>query len=229
MKKIGLLYFIIILIFGLFVFAQKSFAISEPVHPVYKTKADYFDLVPIGLSENKTKVISYPWPGDIFYQGQLAYPTKLNRDYLMDNRGLWVDSVFLDMSYEDYSQIQNPSAKELLAIIKDKNPFVEFYDCGDKDVKEINKIIDTNKLDTECKILIKDSIKLEMSDKFGEDFSDINKVGDVVDMVKEKNSRVFWIIILISFSFGIISALVVKNRKKLLKVIISNRSIDKKE
>jgi hypothetical protein len=214
MKKIALLYFVLILILGLFIFTQTSLAVSEPSHPVYKTKADYFNLVPIGLSEDKTKVISYPWPGDIFYQGKLAYPTKLNKDYLMDTRGIWVDSVFLNTSYDDYSQIRIPSPKELLEMVKDKSPFVEFYDCGNKEVDEINKIIDSGELGAECKTLIKDSVKLEMSDKFGEDFSDKGIVSNAVKDVKEKNDGTFWVIILISFSFGVISALVVKRGRK---------------
>lgn len=214
MKKIIVVCFLFILILGSFIFTKTSFAVLEPSHPVYKTKADYFNLVPIGLSEDKTKVISYPWPGDIFYQGQLAYPTKLNKYYLMDTRGIWVDTAFLNINYEDYSQMRTPSTGELLERIKDKSPFEEFYDCGSKNIKEINKIIDENKLEIECKILIKDSVKLEMSDKFGEDFSDTNIVHDVVKDVKEKNDFTFWIIISISFAFGVVSALWVKMARK---------------
>jgi len=211
MKRIILLCFSFILIFGLFIFTQTSFAVSEPSHPIYKTRADYFNLVPVSLSEDKTKVISYPWPGDIFYQGQLAYPKKLNKDYLMDNRGIWVDTAFLNINYEDYSQTRTPSPKDLLGIIKDKSPFIEFYDCGHKEIKEINKIIDEGKLETVCKTLIKDSVKLEMSDKFGEDFSE-GVVSDVVKNVKDKNDPIFWIIVLVSFSFGVISALLAKKK-----------------
>lgn len=214
MKKIIVVCFLFVLILGSFIFTQTSFAVSEPSHPVYKTKIDYFDLVPIGLSEDKTKVISYPWPGDIFYQGQLAYPTKLNKDYLLDTRGIWIDTAFLNVNYEDYSQMRTPSPKELLEMVKDKSPFVEFYDCGSKNVKEINKIIDESKLETECKILVKDSVRLEMSDKFGEDFSNTNIVRDVVKDVKKNNNPTLWIIILISFLFGAVSAVVVKRGRK---------------
>jgi hypothetical protein len=215
MKKIVQLYFVFTLILGLFVFTQTSFAVSSGSHKIYKTKADYFNLVPVSLSEDKTKVISYPWPGDIFYQGKLAYPTKLDKDYFMDNRGgMWIDTAFLDMSYEDYSQIRTPSPKELLSIVKDKNPFTEFYDCGDKEAKEINKIIEGGKLETECKTLIKDSVRIDMSGQFGEDFSSTNTVSEVVKNVKEKNDPMLWIIILISFSFGAISALVVRKKRE---------------
>lgn len=198
---------------GFFSFSNVSNAEIEIQNHIYKTRGDYFNLVPVGLSEDKAKVISYPWPGDIFYKGKYAYPTKLNKDYLLDNSGMWIDTAFLSINYDDYSQLRTPSAKDLIYRIKDNNPFVEFYDCESKKIEEINKIIDEGKLGSECKTIIRDSVKLEMSDKFGEDFSDKNIVKNVVEDVKENKTQSYFIAFLISFIFGLGSALYVKMKR----------------
>jgi hypothetical protein len=132
---------------------------SGPPTIIYKTNADYSKLVPVILSDDKSKIISYPSPTDIYYKGQLAYPTKLNNGYYLDNRGLTKNSVFLNITYEEYAKLKEvPLLKELYAKISDKNPFTEFYDCGNRhrlknEVEEINKIIDGKKL-KDCKCMI---------------------------------------------------------------------------
>ena len=61
---------------------------SGPPTTLYKTKADYNNKVPVTLSEDKTKIVSYPSPKDVFYNGNFAYPTPLAQGYLLDNRGI---------------------------------------------------------------------------------------------------------------------------------------------
>ena len=125
---------------------------------VYKTKSNYNNLVPISLSKDKSRVSSYPSPWDIYYKGELAYPTELNQGYLLDNRGVGPDSVFLDITYEEYSKLNDtPSVEELLNLIKDYHPFLEMYACDPKyrgEIEELNAIIDQGKLDDECVSLL---------------------------------------------------------------------------
>jgi len=105
-------------------------------HPtfIYKTGHDYFNNVPVTLSADKKTVVAYPGPGDVFYMGKLAYPTRLSGGYLLDNRGINVDVAFLKYTYEEYSQLKTaPSLDELYANIVDKNPLTELYDCGSRE------------------------------------------------------------------------------------------------
>jgi len=134
---------------------------AGPPTNIYKTKGDYYNLVPIGLSENKSQILMYPDIRDVYYKGQLAYPTRLNQGYLLDNRGIFKTSAFLNITYEEYSKLPNtPSTTELFGMILDGSPFTEFYYCGDRyqfnednEVAEINAIIDSGQL-SKCRKLI---------------------------------------------------------------------------
>lgn len=117
---------------------------------VYKTTGDYYQLVPITLNENKDKVLSYPGPSDLYTNGKLALPVKLDKGYLLDQRGLSANTAFTTFSYEEYSQMESaPSLEELFKSIVDSNPFEEIYNCGKinefKDpVKDLNRLIRKN-------------------------------------------------------------------------------------
>jgi hypothetical protein len=130
---------------------------SPPVI-VYQTKADYFDKVPVTLSEDKSEVISYPGVKDVFYKGELAYPTRLNDGYLLDNRGIDANSAFLKLTYEEYSRLETtPTKAELFDMIIDKDPFTKMYQCGNKYqykdiVAELNALIDTKKLKKQTRL-----------------------------------------------------------------------------
>src|ERR1044071_4992028 len=67
---------------------------------VYKTKADYSNYVPVILSEDKSKIVSYPDPKDV----QSAAPVKLKNGYLLDNRGINKNVAFLRWTYEEYKK-----------------------------------------------------------------------------------------------------------------------------
>jgi len=127
---------------------------------VYKTKMNYNDLVPVGLSEDKLKIWSHPDPKHL----QSAYPTKLHRGYLLDNRGVGKNSAFLNITYQKYSQLSNNiiTLQMLFDNIIDNDPFLEMYNCGDRyrfkdEVKELNQIIDQNKLEESCTVLLKNT------------------------------------------------------------------------
>ena len=123
-----------------------------PAAIIYKTKGDYSKNVPITLSTDKSKIVSYPAPQDVYYRGQLAYPTVLKDGFLLDNRGISANSVFIKLTYEEYSKLSEaPSNEELYKMILDKNPFKEIYNVGNRrrfkdEVSEINQLIETHKL-----------------------------------------------------------------------------------
>jgi len=98
---------------------------------VYKTREYYDDRVPVILSSDRKEVISYPAPSDIFYKGELALPYNLGGGYLLDRRGINEFVAFLEMTYEEYSNLKEaPSAEALYKLIKDKDPIVEMWHCG---------------------------------------------------------------------------------------------------
>jgi hypothetical protein len=119
---------------------------------IYKTTKDYSDNVPVTLSEDKKKVISYPDKGDVFYKGKLAYPTKLENGYLLDNRGISATTAFTKYTYEEYSKLKTtPDTETLFNSIIDANPFTEIIDCGSRyrfkdEVTELNAEIKSGKI-----------------------------------------------------------------------------------
>jgi hypothetical protein len=126
---------------------------------IYKTKADYNNLVPVELSDDKTAIVSYPDPQDVKTATGYAIPTSMNKGYLLDNRGIGKNAAFLKMTYEEYANLKTlPTITELYNMIVEKDPLTELCDCGNKiaftDVKtQINQLIDGGKLRTTCKTI----------------------------------------------------------------------------
>ena len=103
-------------------------------------------------SEYKTRIVSYPSPKDVFYNGNLAYPTPLAQGYLLDNRGIGKNIAFLNMTYEEYSNLSEvPSLQNMYNMIIDKDPLVQMCNCGNRlkyanVVSDMNRLINDNKL-----------------------------------------------------------------------------------
>ncbi|MDD2953941.1 MAG: hypothetical protein PHC95_12405 [Parabacteroides sp.] len=120
---------------------------AGPPVVIYKTTRDYSRNVPVGLSEDGTRVVSYPAVSDVKVGGRYPYPTPLEEGYLLDNRGIGPDVAFLSYTYEEYAALPaTPSSAELLEKVIDKRPLVEIHACGNryqyKDlVKELNERI----------------------------------------------------------------------------------------
>ncbi len=140
---------------------EPTFGMIGPAATIYKTKNDYSHLVPITLSDDGQSIVTYPAPTDLTVNGKLVLPTKLSKGYLLDNRGINAHSVFLSITYEDYSQLQQPlTTTEMLSKIVDKHPFTEFYNCGLRSaygqnlVDNINTLIDNDGL-KKCKCMTK--------------------------------------------------------------------------
>jgi hypothetical protein len=125
---------------------------SGPPTIIYKTKKNYHKNVPVTLSDDKTKIVAYPAPTDIYYKGALAYPTELTNGYLLDNRGVSANTAFTKYTYEEYSKLKEaPDPVTLFNSIIDKDPIKEMYNCGNRygfknEVEELNSIITQDKL-----------------------------------------------------------------------------------
>ncbi len=112
---------------------------------IYKTNSDFYNNVPVMLSDDKTDIISYPDITDVYYAGKLAYPTRLANGYLLDNRGVSKNVAFLRYTYEEYSKLSaTPSKDELMKMIISKNPLTELYKCDKlpkNDIQKLNEVI----------------------------------------------------------------------------------------
>lgn len=131
--------------------ANENLYTREPAI-VYKTLKDYSKFVPVTLNSDKTEIVAYPSPQDIFYKGKLAYPLQLEGGYWLDNRGIGANSAFLNITYEEYAKLETaPSLSDMLHRIIDKDPFLEIYNLGNRDrfkneIAEINELIKSGKL-----------------------------------------------------------------------------------
>ena len=127
-------------------FLKNSEALPQAI--VYKTNHDYSDLVPVIMNPEKTQIVTYPAPSDLFYKGKLAKPTALKNGYWLDNRGINERVVFLKYTYETYSQLKEaPGLSEMMLNIAEKNPLTELIICGERNkfnnpVSDLNSLID---------------------------------------------------------------------------------------
>jgi hypothetical protein len=114
---------------------------------IYKTKKDYYNNVPVLLSDDKTKIVSFPDIKDLKRGNELCLPTLLNNGYLLDNRGINKNVAFLSITYKEYVDLpKTPSVDELYEKIIDRKPLKRMYYCGkgpanENDIAEINKNI----------------------------------------------------------------------------------------
>ncbi|MBB78911.1 MAG: hypothetical protein CL844_07920 [Crocinitomicaceae bacterium] len=121
---------------------------------------DYSKNVPVILSSDKSKIISYPSPKDVFYKENFAYPTKLTDGFLMDNIGISCNSAYLNLTLEEYSKYDEiPSLENLYKMIIDKDPISDYYICNElrniiNENNNVNQIIKNSGL-KKCKCLKK--------------------------------------------------------------------------
>ena len=127
---------------------------------VYKTKADFKNNVPVILSGDKTKIVSYPDPSDIKINDGYPVPTELENGYLLDNRGINSNSAFLQITYQEYAKLDKAQdIATLYNMIIERSPFTEMIDCGNKNAfknvkDELNAMIKSGQLRKKCKIII---------------------------------------------------------------------------
>jgi hypothetical protein len=149
---------------------EQSFNLPQvlPQAIVYKTVKAYNHLIPVTMDAERTKIVSYPAPSDVFYKGKLALPTVLQDGYLLDNRGIDENTVFLNYTYDEYSRLQEaPPMSEMMNKIRDKHPLAEIIFCGDRtkykdEVKELNELIKNGFPNCRRVVLMSTSIQLSM-------------------------------------------------------------------
>jgi hypothetical protein len=138
---------------------KPDFNTSAPPVLVYKTKADYSQLVPVLLSDDKTEIVSYPHPTDLKTGSGYPLPAILHSEYLLDNRGINKNVAFIKLTYQEYAKLEKaPSLKELYSLIIDKDPLNELCNCGTKNAfsdvqKQVNLLIDKKTLKSVCKVI----------------------------------------------------------------------------
>lgn len=126
---------------------------------VYRTKDDHKDNVPIMLSEDRKTILSYPHPKDLRTSTGLAVPIELENGWLLDRRGIGMNTAFLGMTYTEYAALEDaPSLAELDAAITDRDPLVDLCDCGPRSafmdpVAQIGSLIQHDSLYIRCKRL----------------------------------------------------------------------------
>jgi len=136
--------------------SPKGTSMALPPCIIYKTKADYRTNVPVSLSDDKTRITSYPDVSDIRKQANSVNPQELSGGYLLDNRGIGPDVAFLSITYQDYiKQAKTPSADDLFRQLLDQDPLLEMYQCGNRHqykdiIRELNDKIDSGFL-SDCK------------------------------------------------------------------------------
>ena len=139
--------------------AQTSAVRALPHVLVYKTRKDYHDRVPVVLSDDGTKIVSYPAPSDVTAGNGYLAPVPLHNGYWLDKRGISKHTAFLKWTLKEYSALQNvPSEEELMKMVLDKNPVTELCDCGtlstqQNSVKQLNSRIDKKLLRKKCKVI----------------------------------------------------------------------------
>ena len=83
---------------------QKVGAVAPPVY-IYKTTKDYSQYVPVMLSEDRSRIVSYPDPADVRHGNGYATPTPLKTRYWYDNRGIVECVAFTKYTYKEYAQV----------------------------------------------------------------------------------------------------------------------------
>lgn len=112
---------------------------------IYKTKANYIMHVPVSMSPDKKSLTSYPAPGDVYYNGDLAYPIELEGGYFLDKRGIDVNTAFTKWTYYEYSRLpKTPTEQEILNMLLETDPLLELYDMGKRnDYKDLEEELNT--------------------------------------------------------------------------------------
>jgi hypothetical protein len=135
---------------------KQSINMALPSTFIYKTKADYSQLVPVLVSSETKVIYSYPDKKDLLVDGKLRLPSPLLDGYLLDNKGISKDAAFLKLTYAQYVALeQTPSSKELQEMVLDYEPFIELYECkktigADAKVYYFNQLIKQGQLQTQC-------------------------------------------------------------------------------
>ena len=113
--------------------------------------------MPVVLSADGKKIVSYPDPADVRAGGSDFLPVQLHKGYLLSRYGVGRNTAFLSLTWAQYGALKTtPTPADLYKLIKSRNPLTELYDCGvaafpDSVEKALNEIIDHRSLSKKCK------------------------------------------------------------------------------
>lgn len=98
---------------------------------IYQTRADYSQYVPVRMNAERTKIISFPLPHELHFQGIPLLPTPLNKGFRLDNIGIGPDVAFLKFTIRQYILLLTPPPVEvMMQHILDSQPLVAMFQCG---------------------------------------------------------------------------------------------------
>lgn len=122
---------------------------ATPDVVVYKTTNDYTNNIAVIMDAERTRIVRYSAPVDLRRGNEYVRPIQLENGYLLDCYGITKNVVYLDYTFEQYANFQQPpSLEEMMMHIIDKNPLVELWNCGKssqyKTLEDINAIVQSN-------------------------------------------------------------------------------------
>ncbi len=86
-----------------------------PKAVVYRTNGQFADNVPITMSANRKEIVSFPAPSDITPG---SAPLQLADGYLLDRRGVGINSAFTRYTYAEYGALEAaPSLSRLRQMV----------------------------------------------------------------------------------------------------------------
>jgi len=108
---------------------KNSFAfVPAPNVIVYQLNGNWENLVPVTLSEDKTKIVAYPGPTDL---QKMKPPVSLKYGWRLDTRGISSNTAFLSVTIDEYLTWKEvPSVDELMKKVKVVKPFKRIMNCG---------------------------------------------------------------------------------------------------
>lgn len=101
---------------------------------IYKVSDDYVNLLPVVLNEEKTKVVAYPAPKDMYNpKGELRFPNPLGKGFYLDQIGVGLNTAYISITIEDYALMETPPTLDsLYQLIIDKDPYKRMYNLGNR-------------------------------------------------------------------------------------------------
>jgi hypothetical protein len=138
---------------------RPSFAKALPITVIYKTKANYSRLVPIGLSDDKSQIVSYPHPKDVVIDSSIVYPVSLGENYWLDKIGIGANVAYLGVGLKEYAELNEPLSMEtMMSLIIEKDPLIKLCDCGprlnDINITVLKDLIKNKNLNEKCKTIL---------------------------------------------------------------------------
>ncbi len=130
-------------------------SIEKPAPPmaIYLTNPEYKYLVPVGLTDDRSTIASYPAPASLKRGGLFVTPVELANGFFLDQIGIGPNVAFLKFTYEEFYNLeQTLTIEEMMNAIVDSDPIKAMYRCRvPRDVADrvsyLNDIIMNNRFE----------------------------------------------------------------------------------